>query len=1060
MTKITAPHSVGIVPRKRAFKLLDAGLRRTAVWIAGPAGSGKTALVASYLAARRLRCLWYRADAGDGDPATFFYYMGRAAKAAAPRFHQPLPLLTAEYLMGVPVFARRYFEALYKRLKPPCAIVFDDYHEIPADSPLHEIMSLGLAVVPPELPVIILSRNAPPPAYARSLAGNRIKCLGWEDVRLTELESNAIVRAREERKPSHETLSLLYTKTEGWVAGLVLLTESLRSQRLDLHQLSSLTPGEIYQYFATEILRKTDREEQEFLLTTAFLPSLTARMAEALTGNKGAGRILQQLSDRGYFTVRHNEDRPAFRYHPLFREFLAARAAETFPPEKLAAIRREAASLLVYHGMAEAAAALFIEAADWRGLTGVIQAQAPAFIAQGRNQALAGWLDALPETMRQSDPWLLYWKGVCLLSRNPTEGRRLLEHSHQVFKDGNDDTGALVSWAGAVDASFFDFDDARHLDPFIDWLDERTLRHHSYPSPEIEARVAAAMSHALLWRRPDHPRIGDWMRRASALARDCAAAALPVNAPIGAALYYSWMGETTEHRIALDRIMRVAEAASAPALVKIAAQFMAVHFHMQRPDALPQAFQAAAEGLALADDTGVHVLDATIVSQLAFAALIAGDRSLTEKYLTQMESVLGPGRRAIHGVYHTIRALHDLNAGNAVGAVAHAEHAVTATVEIGVPFPEATCRVVVAQTAFETGAHQQAARELSQAEAIFARTGCAHFEYTCHLTRAHFAFELGQEGEARALLGRAFKLAKAHGYTQPPYFWRKEVMSRLCLKALEAGIEVDCVRGLVRTLQLTPAVPPVELDTWPWPIRIHTLGRFEIWNDDRPLEFSVKAPRRIITLLKLLVACGRTGAGEERLADLLWPEADGDTALQSLSTGIHRLRQLLGNDKAIQRRDGRIRLDVAFCWVDAHAFEELLDRAEGGAEGRNSSSADAMIGKALRLFKGAFLGDAGDSWAISYRERLRDKYLGAVRKLGGQFERRGQFDRAIECYRQGLECDSLTEEFHYRIMQCFSALGRRAEAIAVYRSWQRLLQAELGIAPSPETEAVYRALTK
>ena len=62
------------------------------------AGSGKTALTASYLDNGKFPCLWYRMDEGDGDIATFFYYLGLAAKKASPRKRKPLPLLTPEYL--------------------------------------------------------------------------------------------------------------------------------------------------------------------------------------------------------------------------------------------------------------------------------------------------------------------------------------------------------------------------------------------------------------------------------------------------------------------------------------------------------------------------------------------------------------------------------------------------------------------------------------------------------------------------------------------------------------------------------------------------------------------------------------------------------------------------------------------------------------------------------------------------------------------------------------------------------------------------------------------------
>jgi hypothetical protein len=114
--KVSRPTLPHVFPRNRLFKTIDDLRKRPILWISGPAGSGKTTLVASYLEARGLPCLWYRMDAGDADAASFFYYMGLAVKKAAPRKRKPLPLLTSEYMLGLNTFALRYFEAMYQSL--------------------------------------------------------------------------------------------------------------------------------------------------------------------------------------------------------------------------------------------------------------------------------------------------------------------------------------------------------------------------------------------------------------------------------------------------------------------------------------------------------------------------------------------------------------------------------------------------------------------------------------------------------------------------------------------------------------------------------------------------------------------------------------------------------------------------------------------------------------------------------------------------------------------------------------------------------------------------------
>ena len=118
IAKITRPGTDGIFLRRRLFRLIDKGLGLPITWVTGPPGSGKTALIASYIEAGKWPCLWYQIDERDADIASFYYYMGLAEKKASPQKRKPMPLLTSEYSAGIPAFTRRYFEELYLRLNP------------------------------------------------------------------------------------------------------------------------------------------------------------------------------------------------------------------------------------------------------------------------------------------------------------------------------------------------------------------------------------------------------------------------------------------------------------------------------------------------------------------------------------------------------------------------------------------------------------------------------------------------------------------------------------------------------------------------------------------------------------------------------------------------------------------------------------------------------------------------------------------------------------------------------------------------------------------------------
>lgn len=141
---------------------------------------------------------------------------------------------------------------------------------------------------------------------------------------------------------------------------------------------------------------------------------------------------------------------------------------------------------------------------------------------------------------------------------------------------------------------------------------------------------------------------------------------------------------------------------------------------------------------------------------------------------------------------------------------------------------------------------------------------------------------------------------------------------------------------------------------------IYALGRFEVLINGAPLRFKGRAPLRALELLTALVAAGDGGANAGRLADQLWPDADGFDAYRAFTTTLHRLRRLLGSIEAVTLSAGRLTLNQRFCTVDAWEFERAL---------RGAADADA-VAAVLDACDGPLLGDDPSPWAIAARERL------------------------------------------------------------------------------------------
>jgi DNA-binding SARP family transcriptional activator len=85
------------------------------------------------------------------------------------------------------------------------------------------------------------------------------------------------------------------------------------------------------------------------------------------------------------------------------------------------------------------------------------------------------------------------------------------------------------------------------------------------------------------------------------------------------------------------------------------------------------------------------------------------------------------------------------------------------------------------------------------------------------------------------------------------------------------------------------------------------MGRFDLWRDGRPVTFACKVPRKPLALLKTLIAMGAPDSvGDERLIDLLWPDAEGNAGGLALTTTVYQLRRLLGHrGRASTRPEGQ-----------------------------------------------------------------------------------------------------------------------------------------------------------
>ena len=1066
--KLSRPRLFNVAPRRRLFRLLDERMQHPVVWVEGPPGAGKTALVASYLESRRYGVLWYQLDPGDSDPSTFFYYLGLSAPSRKAR----LPVLSPEYLASLEGFTRRFFREFFSRLAPRTVVVFDNYQEVPGSSAIHKLICIALGEIPEDINVIAISRGAPPAEVTVFQANGGLAAVDWSDLQLTLEETNSIMQAR--AVANNDNAQALHQLCGGWAAGLTLMLEGARNKGRLIKDIPAGTQVSIFDYFANQLLGATSQADQEILLQSALFPRITAELAEHMTGNKDAGRLLELLYRRRLFTDRrshsrtrlHPQERVAsamgfesehiYEFHALFRAFLLDAAAKRYSRDEYRALAFRAATLLREHGFEDSAFSLFCTAHAWEDAGQIIVSVAPGLLSQGRWQTLRDWIDCLPAQCRETSPWLRYWLARALIPTSHSQARENFERALHTFEPRSDRTGQLMCIAGIIWSHFLEARSTECLKSWMAALDPLLSPDYDFPSAQIEVAALSAFFLGAIWLRPDHPGLhitalrllelmdsdvglNDKMAAGSFVMQYCKNAA---SVELGARF--------------VDKVDSLAKTAEFMPLER-ANWLVSRGSYFYGVADLDKAVKDLRAARTLAQAEGLAHVEKRALEFLAYSYVFLGSREEAEQALMAQEKLLRQDLPVALANYYLGRCFLAQLKGQTEEARGFADRAREAAVRTTAPF------FILGWDAALVGVYAQA-RDFDKAEAMVvnARRQLAGTCYACYdgllvLGQAYVEHLRGNVSARNACLHEALTWSKERG---TPYFFRWMVagMPVMFSAAIEAKIETEYVQSLIRSWRVRP---PALAAHWPWPFRIHVLGEFKVFRDSLPLRFNRKAPVRLLEFLKLVASRGGDSVSADYIKHCLWPDGDGDAVDGAFTNALHRLRKLLGDDEVILLSDGQVSLNDRVCQLDLWQFaslcSEITQLACSGA--LSIQQVTIYVDKLLALYNGHVLGSEAPSWAAESREKARSAFERSVAVLGSTLEKLGDWQTAATLYQRGIEVDGLAEQFYRRLMVCQKSLDNRAQATETYRRLREMLSIVLGLKPSPETRAVFESLT-
>ncbi len=216
-----------------------------------------------------------------------------------------------------------------------------------------------------------------------------------------------------------------------------------------------------------------------------------------------------------------------------------------------------------------------------------------------------------------------------------------------------------------------------------------------------------------------------------------------------------------------------------------------------------------------------------------------------------------------------------------------------------------------------------------------------------------------------------------------------------------------------------------------------------------PLDVSgceVVGPRKRKILATLLLNAGRV-VSVDQLTAAVWdadPPATAARQIRNTTTSLRRDLVAAGaSDGVIAAAEPGFVLDLTGCWFDLAEFDRLV-------------SAD--VGAALALWRGPALDGLGSAALVPAAQALDERRLSALEQRIGE-----DLDLGLDVLE---EVRALVSSHPYReplvalLMRSYYLAGRQADALAAFQTLRDLLDAELGVVPSPAVRSLHEQILR
>jgi len=1096
-TKIVPPQIPQILPRPRLLERLKQDQDKRLTFILGQAAQGKTTLGVSYVQSSEIPSAWINLGPEDSDAVNFFYSL-------VCSLQRVLKDIDFSFILNYPALAfgpreeiylyRDWAVAIFEAITVPTQIIFDGLDRLTADAPAFRFLQVLLDHAPPNFHLFFLSREMPGIEIQALKMKQEASVVTNEDLLFTLDESKKFVQDIRSLSLKHQVVKRLFDLTEGWIGGLVLLCEVLdrvpEQAREDFlsDRLTGKFRSEVCQFFDESVFSARPNHVQDFLIKSAILDIVDPDFIKAFTGLTEAQEILEALTRKNIFiqSSYHEKKGWQYRYHQLFREFLLRKFKARIDQENQRALYKQAGALSEQRGEWEEAIALYLRAEAHTEAARVLEKIGLDLLKLGRNADVSRLLEALPETIIQDNPWLLYFRFM-IKRFSPSEGHGAdIRRGFELFQQQGDVRGTLLTLAFLIEGCMYG-----HINlPLGSLLAQgedlqQSLAMDQYPYERAALWLHMGFSYSLresvLWKGLRT------CQKAYLIAKDLGDMPLQLFALIYSYYFLGTMGEYAQAEELWRKVEKTIAAFPHPELRTMHLLYSA-KLILQRGD-IDDADIILQEAFAEMQNHGFLYLYPYGLHDLVMIKVFSGKDHEAEEVAKQIIDMTSATNPWMYGIglltvgwcyYHRgdfSKAREWFVRGEEEGY----------TVGVLSEFVQNLRKIFMGVTSCHLQrVNRDTEKQLQEALSHFTEMNNPYYSVQARLAMAILRISQGKTDEAIPYLQRGFAEAREKGFFHFYHITRTD-LAKLSALALELEIEAaDYAAHFLATRLAAYAGPElVRLSQHANPtvagkarevrqaihraglprLRLQTLGGFRLFRGDEEVENREWGGHQPTLLLKALLARGSTRVPQDLLIEDLWPEASPKEGERRFKVNLHRLRKTLEPrlDKTLgssylHLQANFLSLDNEIC-VDLEDFLTLCQEGERLESQGRVKQAQSCFQQAVDLYGGDFLAEERyHSWVERKRVELQSRYLEVLKRLARLHERRGHLRKAIKCYKQVIHTDPLAESAYQKLMLLYDQRGMRTAALRVYKHCQKVLREGLDAQPDQATTAIYRKI--